>query len=308
VSKVKRAAMTKPDPRPPICDYEGSNYRTEFWENRDRDYEDRVERVALRRLLPPGGGQRLLEIGAGFGRLTGEYRAFDQVVLLDYSLSLLQEAQERLGRSGRFVYVAADVYAMPFRAGVFDTATMIRVLHHMADAPAALAQVARALAPGGVFILEYANKRNVKSLLRYALRRQTWNPLDEAPVEFVELNFDFHPAYIQRSLRAAGFAEERRLPVSFFRLSAFKAALPTDTLVQLDSLFQRSGLLCTPSVFVRAHTARPDGSDNLAAGSIFACPETGAPLIAEGDTLVSRASGRRWAIRDGIYDFKAPLE
>ena len=67
------------DPRPRICDYEGSNYRTEFWEGKDRDYEDRVERVALRRLLP-ASGRRLLEIGAGFGRLTNEYAAFDQVV------------------------------------------------------------------------------------------------------------------------------------------------------------------------------------------------------------------------------------
>ena len=37
----------KPD-RPSICDYEGSNYRTEFWENQGRDYEDKAERVALR--------------------------------------------------------------------------------------------------------------------------------------------------------------------------------------------------------------------------------------------------------------------
>jgi ubiquinone/menaquinone biosynthesis C-methylase UbiE len=299
--------MTKPAPRPRICDYEGSNYRTEFWENKDRDYEDRVERVALRRLLPPGG-QRLLEIGAGFGRLTEEYHAYRQVVLLDYSLSLLQDAQERLGRSGRYVYVAADAYNMPFRPGVFDAATLVRVIHHMADAPAALGQVARALAPGGVFILEYANKRNAKAILRYALQRQTWNPFDETPVEFVELNFDFHPAYIRRALHAAGFAEERQLPVSFFRLSALKSALPTDTLVQLDGLLQHTGLMYTPSVFVRARAARPDGAANLGAESIFACPETGAPLVTEGDTLVSRASGRRWAIRDGIYDFKAPLE
>ena len=85
--------MTQPDSRPPICDYEGSNYRTEFWEERGRDYEDRVERIALRRLLPRRG-YRLLEIGAGFGRLTNEYDGFDQVVLLDYSLSQLQYAQE----------------------------------------------------------------------------------------------------------------------------------------------------------------------------------------------------------------------
>src|SRR5690606_27066967 len=119
-----------PEPRPRICDYEGSNYRIEFWESKDRNYEDRVERVALRRLLPLNG-KRLLEIGAGFGRLTSEYTAFDQVVVMDYSLSQLQYAQEHLGRSGRYIYVAADAYRLPFQDGVFDAATMIRVLHHM---------------------------------------------------------------------------------------------------------------------------------------------------------------------------------
>src|SRR5690606_41529756 len=66
-----------------------------------REYEDRVERLALRRLLPAEGGRRLLEVGAGFGRLTNEYNGYRQVVLLDYSLSQLQYAQEQLGRSER---------------------------------------------------------------------------------------------------------------------------------------------------------------------------------------------------------------
>ena len=45
----------------PVCDYEGFAYRTEFW-GRGRDYEDGVERAALRRLLPPVG-RRLIDIG-----------------------------------------------------------------------------------------------------------------------------------------------------------------------------------------------------------------------------------------------------
>src|SRR5215468_10881846 len=96
-SKGSVGWMSTPE-RPSICDYEGSNYRTEFWEGKQRDYEDGAERVALRRLLPHDG-RRLLEVGAGFGRLTNEYAAYDQVVLLDYSLSQLQYAQEHLGTS-----------------------------------------------------------------------------------------------------------------------------------------------------------------------------------------------------------------
>jgi len=298
--------MTQPESRPPICDYEGSNYRTEFWEGRGRDYEDQVERIALRRLLPQRG-QRLLEVGAGFGRLTYEFQAFDQVVLLDYSLSQLQFAQEQLGQSTRYVYVAADAYHLPFQPGVFDCTTMVRVLHHMADVEAVLAQIRRALVPDGVFILEHANKRNLKSIVRRLLNLQSWNPFTLDPVEFVALNFDFHPEHIRRELQQAGFAVQQRLPVSLFRLEQLKGNLPIDTLVRLDSAFQSSGLLVTPSVFVRS-VAVGSTPNNLGSDMLFACPKCGGDLERRGDTMICAHDGLRWAIRDGIYDFKAPLE
>jgi SAM-dependent methyltransferase len=298
--------MGKQSDQPQICDYEGSNYRTDFWEGKGRNYEDRVERVALHRLLPDKG-RRLLEIGAGFGRLTNEYAAFQQVVLLDYSFSQLEYAQDHLGRSDQFIYVAADAYKLPFRPGSFDAATMIRVIHHMADVPAILEQIQRILVSDGTFILEYANKQNIKAIVRYALRRQGWSPFDLTPVEFIELNFDFHPDYIKRQLHIAGFASEKRLPVSFFRLGLLKDNLPTSLLVTLDSLLQWTGLLYTPSIFVKNKVigASPD---NLHTSSLFVCPESGGELKREGNTLISVETGLRWAIRDGIYDFKAPLD
>ena len=65
---------------PRICDYEGSQYRSEFWGIRDRQYEDAVERIAISKLLP-ARGVRLIEIGAGFGRLANLYAGYEQVVL-----------------------------------------------------------------------------------------------------------------------------------------------------------------------------------------------------------------------------------
>lgn len=298
--------MPKPEFRPRICDYEGSNYRTEFWEGKGRDYEDQVERIALRRLLPKSG-RRLLEIGAGFGRLTEEYAGYQQVVLLDYSFSQLQYAQEHLGSSERYVYVAADAYHFPFNPGVFDGATMIRVIHHMADAPRAMEQVRRALCPKGIFILEHANKRHFKSMLRYALDKQNWNPYTHEPVEFVELNFDFHPEYIQRELHFAGFDVKTRIPVSFFRLGAFKNHLPAGLLSSMDSLLQLTGLLYSPSIFVKS-VAVGTTPDNVDSGPLFACPHCGGDLLQEDMTMICARDNLRWAIRDGIYDFKAPLD
>jgi ubiquinone/menaquinone biosynthesis C-methylase UbiE len=246
--------------QPPICDYEGSDYQERFWDRGGREYEDRAEAVALRRLLPEGRGS-LLEVGAGAGRNSPRYSGFERVVLLDRSHTQLRQAQARLGRPGRYRYVVADVYRLPFAPGTFDAATMIRTLHHMADPEGALRQVRRVLGSGALFILEYANKQNLKSILRWILRRQAWSPFDRAPVEFARLNFDFHPAAVRSWLGQAGFRVTRTLTVSHFRLPLLKKVLPLVVLVWLDSLVQRTGGLwqLSPSVFLRAEAAPVSG-------------------------------------------------
>jgi len=42
----------------PICDYEGSDYRTRFWANQQRAYEDLAERIAIREALGNNGKLR----------------------------------------------------------------------------------------------------------------------------------------------------------------------------------------------------------------------------------------------------------
>ncbi|MCA9890790.1 MAG: methyltransferase domain-containing protein [Anaerolineae bacterium] len=292
--------------QPRICDYEGSDYRTRFWEGQGRNYEDTVERQVLHRMLP-NQGHRLLEIGAGFGRLTQEYKMFDQVVLLDYSFSQLQYAREQLGDDG-YVYVAADAYHMPFKPATFDCATMIRVLHHFEDVPKVLSSIRRLMGDSGTFILEYANKRNLKSILRYAVGLQKWNPNTLEPVEFVELNYDFHPSYILRELHSVGFSTREYVPVSWFRIGAVKSLIPDGILASLDGLMQKTKWVVTPSVFTR-NVAGGSQEDNLQIDlhDIFACPLTGGPLRREGNLFINQ-DGVAWEKRDGIYDFKQPVK
>jgi SAM-dependent methyltransferase len=293
-------------PPPQVIDYEGSDYQQRFWEQGGRAYEDLAERIALRKLLPPAG-RRLVEFGAAFGRLADLYDGYEQVLLLDYSRSLLRQAQARLGVGGRFIYVAANVYQLPLAAGVVDTAVMVRVMHHLADVPAALAQIRRTLAPGGAFLAEYASKRHLKSMARHALRRQGWSPYDPSPYEFVPLNFDFHPAWMSHQLRAAGFAIDRELAVSHFRLPLLKRLIPASTLAAMDGAVQQVGALwkLTPSVFVRcaASGSRPDSLP----AEIFQCPACASALAPGQDSLDCTACGRRWPARAGLFDFKEPL-
>jgi len=297
---------------PPICNYEDSDYQTSFWDQGGREYEDRTEAIALKRLLPKSG-RLLLELGAGAGRNTPRYGGFERIVLLDYSRTQLEQAQQRLGKSDRYIYVAADVYRLPFVDGLFDTATMIRTLHHMADAPKVLAQVRNVLGSKGVFILEYANKLNLKAILRYLLRRQTWSPFTLEPIEFVKLNFDFHPRAIRNWLKGLGFEIESTLTLSHFRVGLLKRIIPTGILVFLDSLFQWTGALwqLSPSVFVKAIVTGRDGRlpfpTNIV--EIFKCPECGhSQLVDRKSYLQCTNCNRRWEVKDGIYDFREPMK
>ncbi len=288
---------------PPVCDYTASDYQQSFWDQGTRAYEDAAEEIALKRLLPESG-ELLLELGAGAGRNTPRYSAYKRVVLVDYSMTQLEQAQQKLGNSRRFVYVAADAYRLPFVPGLFDGATMIRTLHHMADPSLSLSQVRSVLSEKAIFILEYANKHNLKAIIRYWMKKQAWSPFTSETVEFARLNFDFHPRAIRKWLEDNQFLIQNQLTVSHFRMNLIKKAIPPRILAGIDGLFQPSGALfqLTPSVFVRSeatgHTIRHSGSD------FFKCLACGKGLPEFSGKLKCPNCGRTWVQDKGIYDFR----
>lgn len=290
-----------------ICDYEGTDYRADFWEGRGREYEDLAERIALRRLLPRSS-RRLLDIGAGFGRLSEFYAGYEQVVLLDYSRSLLRQARDRLGKDGRIKYVAASFYEMPFADSTFETAMMVRVMHHVVDVPALLHQVARVLTSGGAYVLEFASKRHLKAIARYWAGRQHWSPFDRAPYEFAEMHFDFHPDWMRERLGEATFHVKRTLTVSHFRLPLLKRLVPARALAALDSVCQPTGRWwqLTPSIFLLCTLDKARATPQ--AEHLFQCPVCGsAPLHESAETIACQNCHTRWPIEDGIYCFKNAL-
>lgn len=288
-----------------ICDYENSPWRTEFWQG--REYEDLAERIALKKVLPPRG-TRLCEIGAGFGRLAEYYAGYERVILLDYAHSMLQEAHERWGSDPRFVFVAADLYNLPLTDSSLDTAVTVRVLHHVADIPRAFAEIARVVRPRGTYVLEHANKRHFKAIMRYWLNRNAANPFSLEPYEFVKLNFDFHPRYITDNLRTVNFAPQKKLAVSTLRVAALKRIIPPRTLAMLDGILQSpvSILPISPSLFVLSESRKPGApalNENL-----WRDPACGSTDIEESSSsLVCRACGRVYPIVNGIIDFESGL-
>jgi len=295
------------DTHPPICDYEGSKYSSEFW-TAERAYEDQAEVIALQQLLPQSGNL-LLELGAGSGRNSPRYTGYRQVVLLDYSLSQLQQAQQNLGRNQRFLYVAADIYQLPFVVGLFDAATMIRTLHHMTDPLAALKQVRGALQTGATFVLEYANKQNLKSILRYRFHKQSWSPYDLESVEFEKLNFDFHPQMIAKWLKEANFELQRQLAVSYLRLGVIKRIVPLSLLARVERWLQPTGKFyqLSPSIFTRNQAIGDNPKAQV--DTFFKCPACEAyDLQPYGPRIICTGCSREYPIRNGIFDFRLQAE
>lgn len=289
--------------RRPICDYDGSDYQERFWAQGGRAYEDGAEAIALGRLLPVGGA-RMLEVGAGAGRNTERYEGFAEITLLDYSRTQLEQARRRLGDSPRYRFVVADVCRMPFAAGVFDGATMIRTLHHMQDPVAALRSVREVLSSGAFFLLEYPNKRNLKAIGRWLLRRQAWSPFDPTPVEFARLNFDFHPSAVRSWLGEAMFHVEHEVPVSHLRIGWVKRFFPERALLALEGALQRLGQawLYAPSVFV---ATRASGRNQPPYPFAWRCPTCGSEAMVESaDGIRCGSCERQWPKRDGIYEFR----
>jgi SAM-dependent methyltransferase/DNA-directed RNA polymerase subunit RPC12/RpoP len=305
-------AQSPQTPATPVIDYEGSPYRTAFWEGQGRKYEDAVERLALQQLLPPRG-PRIAEIGAGFGRLADLYLGYEQIVLFDYSRTLLQDAVRQWGDDPRFVFVAGNLYQLPLATGSLDTLVMVRVMHHLADVPQALRQFQRVLHRHSVAVLEYANKRNLKALLRWLAGRQQWSPWALEPIEFVALNFDFHPQWMTARMGEAGLQIRRQLAVSHFRLPQLKARIDPQRLAQADRLLFGLGgrYPLSPSVFLQATAPNAAAraactTDPADVAALFRCPNCGSEFLEMGaiKQLSCRDCGTKYRQKDGIWDFK----
>lgn len=291
---------------PSFCVYDGSDYQEVFWDKGNRAYEDGAEVIALKKLLPKEGGKRMFEIGAGAGRNTKRYEGYEKIYLMDYALTQMQEAQKRLGKSDRFVYVAADVYKLPFNNHVFDGATMIRVIHHLSEIDPAFDEIERVMEKDCCFILEYANKRNIKAILRWLTGKQKWNPFTKEQIEFVPGNSDNHPATIEKSLADHHFAIEKTLSVSNLRIGALKNhAGNLGWMLKLEDHLQDllASIKLSPSVFMRLRKTIGENYDGKA--SIWKCPLCGSvKLVETEDAMTCSDCGRVYPKVDGIYNFR----
>lgn len=128
----------------------------------------RAARLDLLRLLPPGGGLRLLELGAGDG---ATLRAAKEMGIASYAVGIeLVAPADGAPGVDRFLQGNVEAMELDLPAGGFDAVLCADVLEHLVDPWRVVARMADLLKPGGVFLSSIPNVRNHRVLRPLVLR------------------------------------------------------------------------------------------------------------------------------------------
>jgi ubiquinone/menaquinone biosynthesis C-methylase UbiE len=313
-------------------DYENYDYQ-EFWEDDKRYYEDRSERMALRKLLKAEDteGKLLIDIGCGFGRLFNEYSSFPRIVMVDYSINNLKNARMRVskflagarGRMPKVVFIAADAAKLPFRKGSADTIITVRVIHHLEYPGKYFDEVKRILKDNGLYLLEFANKRNLKNIFRFLLGRMKLSPFNPKPLQVGETIKNYHPKYILRQLAERKLDIEKIISTSNYRAGFLKRILGNRLLLLFERFYQAlfPRIMLGPSIFLKARHMgakvqdfkKPAGKIEVPSGTggiayfmdILLCPGCGnRDIDLKAEEIICKKCGRAYGHQKSIIDLR----
>lgn len=234
-----------------------------YWEG--RDYENGAEEMAIRRLLKGKHFKHAVDVGGGYGRLCVLLETYaDKVTLAEPSQQQLDIAKIYLKdhpRVDRKLLQAAD---LKFKDAAIDLLTMVRVMHHLPDPAAELAEIARVLSKDGCAIIEVANYLHARNRLKHFLRAKKM-PLDPVSLRPVAKNgrgdipfVNHNPHTLIKQLAHAGLTVDRALSVSNLRSPLVKKVVPQKVMLALEEVLQPTlaGSFFGPSVFFLVKKAR----------------------------------------------------
>ena len=163
-------------------------------------------RRLIHEALAAKAGERILDVGCGPGfyvdELLERVGPAGSVVGIDRSPQMLELAARRTEEHANVELHEADATSLPVADGSFDAVVSVQVLEYVPDIARALAEVGRALRPGGRTVLWDVDWATI-----------SWYSRDPARMERVLRAWDAHLAHVSLPmtlaplLRAAGFED-----------------------------------------------------------------------------------------------------
>jgi len=148
---------------------------------------------------------RVLDVGCGGGLLAEEFARLGCAVTgVDPSEESLAAAREHASTLGLVIeYQRARGEALPFAADSFDVVYCCDVLEHVDDPRQVLAETARVLKPGGVYLYDTIN-RTYRSWLLVIKLLQEWRWTALMPPRLHDWSMFIRPAELERMLEQHG--------------------------------------------------------------------------------------------------------
>ena len=244
--------------------YDNYDYPS-YWKG--RDYEHKSEFIAIKGLISKIPKiEKVVEIGAGFGRLLPSYHfRAKKIIVSDPCASLLFSAQRKYKKLKKVNFLQCGIASIKNRikSKTFDLCIMVRVLHHIDNIDEAFNIVYSLLSRGGYFILEFPNKSHLKASLRNIFKGNITYPINIFPIDLrskkhIKDNtlpfINYHPDQIYEKLKTAGFEIIEVRSVSNIRSTIIKKFFPLNLLLDIEKIIQKpfSRLNFGPSYFVLA--------------------------------------------------------
>lgn len=170
-------------------------------------------------------GRKALEVGSGGGYISEEVaRMGFEVVGIDPSARSVEAARAHAAREGLDIrYAVGAGEAIPAADGSFDAVFCCDVLEHVRDITKTVAEIARVMKPGGVFIYDTIN-RTFASWLIVIMIGQTWKRWAFLPPRLHVWRMLVKPKELRMLVEAAGLTwhEPRGMAVNVPPLEALR--------------------------------------------------------------------------------------
>ena len=148
----------------------------------DFDWEQRFLGEPIADALSVIPGARLLDVGAGTGRvsrtLLPKWNFNGLVINLEPSKAMLSLGRQ-LTRSEQMPWIQALAVPLPFQSETFDIVTHIEVLEFTPDPNETLSELVRVLHPGGWLIVTNRIGWEARWILGHSYRRETFSTVLE---------------------------------------------------------------------------------------------------------------------------------
>ena len=159
-------------------------------------------------------GKRVLDVGSGGGLLAEEFaRLGCSVTGIDLSEQSVEAARAHAAESGLEIeYLAGAGEELPFEDGSFDIAYCCDVLEHVDDVQRVLAETARVLRPGGIYMYDTLNRTRRSRLIAIKVF-QEWRSTAFMEPDLHDWDMFIKPSELEAALARAGLENRHSIGI-----------------------------------------------------------------------------------------------